>query len=96
MAITNGGKVAVVMKGRSTNFAPMKVVQGSARFVVKGGVIGKFKSATGKTYIKIRNVVIPSDNGDPAVFGHLIGGEDSTDDDWQDILANVTCLHHAG
>ena len=31
-----------------------------------------------------------------ALFGTTFGGEDSTDDDWQDIIANVTCLHHAG
>ena len=51
---------------------------------------------SGKADIKVANYTIDSNRGDPAVFGTTFGGEDSTDDDWQDILANFTCLHHAG
>ena len=96
MTIKDGGKTVLVYQGKGVNFAPMKVIKGSARFTVRHGAIATFKSATGKAAIKVRNSVILDSTGDPAVFGSLFGGEDGGDDDWQDILANVTCLHHAG
>ncbi len=96
MTVKDGDKTVLVYQGSGVNFAPMKVIKGSARFTVRNGATVTFKSATGKAAIKITNSTIASSNGDPAVFGSLIGGEDGSDDDWQDILANVTCLHHAG
>ncbi len=96
MTVKDGNSVAVVFRGAGTNFAPMKVIQGRARFNVKSGITVTFQSGTGKADIKVANYSINSNSGDPAVFGTTFGGEDSTDDDWQDILANFTCLHHAG
>ena len=40
--------------------------------------------------------MIASDSGDPAVFHAIVRGEDGGDDDWQDLILNVTCLNHAG
>lgn len=96
MTVKDGDKTVLVFQGSGVNFAPMKVIKGNPRFTVRNGATVTFKSATGKAAIKIKNSTIASSNGDPAVFASLIGGEDGGDDDWQDILANVTCLHHAG
>lgn len=96
MTVKDGNSVAAIFRGAGTNFAPMKVIKGSARFTVKSGITVTFQSGTGKADIKVVNYVIKSNSGDPAVFGTTFGGEDSSDDDWQDILANFTCLHHAG
>ena len=96
MTIKDAEATVAVFQGSGVNFAPMKVVQGNARVTVKNGLTATFKSSTGKAGIKIANHTINSDSGDPAVFGTSFGGEDGGDDDWQDLLANFTCLHHAG
>ena len=96
MTLKDGDDTVAVFQGAGTNFAPMQVIEGSARFTVKSSITATFTSGTGMVDMQIVYSTINSPNGDPAVFGHLIGGEDSTDDDWQDILANITCLHHAG
>jgi len=96
LTILTGTATAVKMSGSGINFAPMKVIEGNARFTVKSGLEAIFDSSTGRTEVKLKASTIVNKKGDPAVFGNLFGGEDGTDDDWQDILVNVTCLHHSG
>jgi hypothetical protein len=100
VTVTNGEAVALVLEGTGVNFAPMAVKQGSARFDVTGGVEAKFAATYGgnamDARVKFVNGSINSDSGDPAVFHTIVGGEDGGDDDWQDLILNVTCLHHAG
>ena len=97
--IRNGDSVALVLEGSGTNFAPMTVTQGSRRFDVTGGVVAEVSADYGgpmDVRLKFGNHTIASDSGDPALFHTVIGGEDGADDDWQDLILNVTCLHHAG
>jgi len=100
VTIKNGDATAVVLEGTGENFAQLPVTQGSARFDVSGEVVGTFQATYGgnamNARVKFSNGLIPSDSGDPAVFHALVGGEDGGDDDWQDMILNVTCLNHAG
>jgi len=99
-AFMNDDQPALVLRGAGTNFAPMQVVSGSARFDAEGEVKAAFKAtyqgAEMNARVRFSNATINGDNGDPALFHTVVGGEDSTDDDWQDMIVNVTCLHHAG
>ncbi|MDJ0630618.1 MAG: hypothetical protein QNJ44_20345 [Rhodobacter sp.] len=100
VTVKDGDDIVLVLEGSGVNFAPMNVAQGNARFDVKSGVSASFKATYGGSAlngrVKFMNGLIPSDSGDPALFHTTVGGEDSTDDDWQDLVLNVTCLHHAG
>lgn len=100
VTLTNGESTPLVLEGTGVNFAAMTVKQGSARFDVAGGVIGAFEATYGgnpmNARVKFNNGALLSDSGDPVLFHTIVGGEDGDDDDWQDLILNVTCLHHAG
>lgn len=96
VTVKDGDTTAAELQGSGVNFNQMAVTKGNARFDVSYGVVLEVSNNSGRADLKIANPMIMADHGGPAVFGALVGGEDGGDDDWQDLLLNVTCLHNAG
>ncbi|EBA04159.1 hypothetical protein RB2150_06648 [Rhodobacterales bacterium HTCC2150] len=96
MIVTDGDTPIAEFQGSGVDFNPMPAAKGLEHFVVKEGIHVDFSSSTGKADVRAAAHMIPDDNGGPAVFGTAFGGEDGSDDDWQDILAVFTCLNNVG
>jgi len=96
MIVSDGDDPIAEFQGTGTDFVSMPAVKGPAKFVAKLGISVTFQSSTGKADIKAVGNIIPTDNNGPAVFGTAFGGEDGSDDDWQDVLAVFMCLNKAG
>ena len=96
MIVSDGETPIAEFQGTGVDFTPIAAAKGVEHFKANDGVSVAFSSSTGKADVRAAAHMIPDDNGGPAVFGTAFGGEDGSDDDWQDILAVFTCLNNVG
>ena len=96
MRVMNGDKLAALYKGAGTDFKPMVLAEGESSFVVEDSVKAFFSAGSDKFAVRQGESAILTDKQGPSVFSTLIGGEDGSDDGWQDIVATITCLRIDG
>ncbi len=89
-------EIVVVLEGEGLDRQPLDVVEGQARFIgtsfvslvstvtLNGAPIdSRFQSVGG---------TISNAEGEPSVIMSVIGGEDGSDNDWQDMVLTLTCV----
>ncbi|MEM7427123.1 MAG: fucose-binding lectin II [Pseudomonadota bacterium] len=88
MSAAQGGSTFNEQSGSGENDTPMKWTSGNAVFTAGGDTITVTFSANGNTNVKMRTNSGFADGTSSAIMN----GEDGADTDYNDVIANVTCI----